>query len=133
MPATPEEAVYQALAGNAAVNDAVGGRITQQVNTQEPELPLILFKRLGGAPSPTLNGVGGLARYVFVVDVWAETAADAASVTEAVEDAIFPGGGWRDPARGVLGAFPDDTSVELDDTPWRQWTRVFGLWFQPTS
>lgn len=133
MPATPEEALYAKLAGTSTVNDAVGGRINPQVNTQEPALPLIVFKRVGGAPQPTLDGVGGLARYVFQIDVYAETESGAAEVAAAVDAAIMPAAGWRDTSEGVYGTFPDDTSVDTTDDPYRLWTRTVGIWFTPTS
>lgn len=132
MPATPEAALYAKLAGTAAVNDAVGGRITPQLNTQEPTYPLILYRRVGGVSTPTLSGPGSLGRYLFELAVYAETEAHAAAVVVAVEAALFPAGGWRDVANGVHGVFPDDSAADHTDEPRRQWSRLIGIWFQPT-
>lgn len=128
--ATPEQAIRARLAATSGVNTPTGGRINPQTNTQEPTYPFVTFARLGGAPGSTLSGPSSLGRYTFQLDVYAETEAGAAPIAAAIDAAI---GGWQDRTNGVHGAFPDDTAAEITDDPYRVWSRVFGIWFQPTS
>jgi hypothetical protein len=127
--ATPEEAIRAKLAAGLTT---VGNppRINPQVNTQEYTLPFVVFKRIGGARNLRLDGTAGMGRYLFQVDVYATTEAGAKAVTAEVESALFPSGGWRDATNNVLGAFPDDSSVDMTDDPFRVWTRLLGVWFQ---
>lgn len=129
-----EEAVCAKLKGAPAVNDAVGGRVFPQFNTQEPAFPQIVYAKLAAESPVKLKGNGLLKRYTIRIDCYCETESEAAELGRAVRDAITPDGSpWTDPATGVQGGFHEDSTAEFTEDGIRFHSETFGVWFAPTS
>lgn len=130
MPTTPEEAVYARLAADETLTGLVAGRVTPSSNTQDDDLPCVVYQRVGKDSAEKLDGSRALAKYSIRVDVYGGTEAETQAVGNAVHDSLS---GWRDSGEGVQGVFPGDASTDETEDGYRVWSETFGVWFAPTA
>lgn len=134
MAATAEQAMVARLKADAAVNDAVSGRVFTVADTQDAGTDAIVITKLGAEGGSTLDGGRGLRRYTLQADCYAATEAAAQALGGLVRDAIAPvGGAWIDHAEGVHGAFFEDSSAGITEDGVRVQSETFGVWFEPTA
>jgi hypothetical protein len=90
---TPEQAVFEHLAGDSAVRALAGDRLYPERLPQKATFPALTYTRISNLTSLTQDGPTGSERPRVEIDAWAETYGAAVTLAEAVKSALH-GRAW---------------------------------------
>ena len=85
---TLEESLYARLNGYAGLTALVAARIYPMSMEQNPTLPLVTYRRIGGTPDQKFGGTAGIGNPVFSVTSWGETYKSARATAAQVRAAL---------------------------------------------
>lgn len=70
---TPDDAIFGALTGNAAVATLVSDRVFRSVADEDTALPYIVFLQVSAVPDQTHEGASGAVGRLYQVECYADT------------------------------------------------------------
>jgi hypothetical protein len=127
----PEEPLVERLKADATLTALVGTRIWPRWSKQDPDTPLIVFRRDGVEAPRRLDNAGTLKRYTLRLECYAETEALTHSPLKAAWESLD---GFRDHTKGVQGVFHEDDDTGEDEASGLKFTaRILSVWFQPVA
>lgn len=109
MAATGRDAVIARIKSGAS---SAADRVYPQMNTQEPETPLVIVTVLGGEGRTTLKGQSrGVKPNTLQVESYGATQDEADALAAEIRALLTPNNQpWRDRSEGVQGCFFEDTA-----------------------
>lgn len=104
---TLQDAIYQRLTANAALNAAVGGDIYPVEIGQKAVYPAIAFRQVSSRESDTKDNISCMTTYRFQFDIYDYTAESVNTIERLLKQAI-------DRWRGVVTNVKIDGTIKLD-------------------